>query len=328
MAGTPDYYKILGVPRNAEQDEIKKAYRKLARKHHPDAGGDEAKFKEINEAYEVLSDEKKRQIYDQYGTGNPNHIPQGWGGTGAGGYTVDFGSFGSWAEILDSIRRGEGIFGASGGFDFGGAGGGAAGGNPFAGFGGFGAYGAQPQAQKGRDLSVDLEVSFDEAFKGCEKRVTVRIPGRSEPETLTVKVPAGAVNGGRNRYKGKGAPGENGGAAGDLLITTKIAKHPLYARKGADVLMDVPVSISEAALGAKINVPTPDGKKARVTIPAGTQDGAQLKLSGKGAPKVKGTGNGDLRITVRVKVPQDLNDKQKEALEAFAEASDEKVRDW
>ena len=319
MAGTPDYYKILGVPRNAEQDEIKKAYRKLARKHHPDAGGDEAKFKEINEAYEVLSDEKKRQIYDQYGTGNPNHIPQGWGGTGAGGaYTVNFGDFGSWAEILDSIRRGEGIFGATGGFDFGG-GAAYAGGNPFVGGSPF--AGAQPRPQKGRDLSVDLEVSFDEAFKGCEKRVTVRVPGRSEPETLTVKVPAGAVNGGRSRFKGKGAPGENGGAAGDLLITTKIAKHPLYARKGADVLMDVPVSIADAALGAKIDVVTPDGKKARVTIPAGTQDGAQLKLSGKGAPKVKGTGNGDLRITVRVQVPTELNDAQKEALEAFREAS-------
>ncbi len=318
MAGTPDYYKILGVPRNAEQDEIKKAYRKLARKHHPDAGGDEAKFKEINEAYEVLSDEKKRQIYDQYGTGNPNHIPQGWGGTGAGGgYTVNFGDFGSWAEILDSIRRGEGIFGASGGFDFGG--GAYAGGNPFAGGSPF--AGAQPRPQKGRDLSVDLDVTFEEAFNGCEKRVTVRVPGRPDPETLTVKVPAGAVNGGRSRFKGKGAPGENGGAAGDLLITTKIAKHPLYARKGADVLMDVPVSIADAALGAKIDVATPDGKKARVTIPAGTQDGAQLKLSGKGAPKLKGSGTGDLRITVRVKVPTELNDAQREALEAFKEAS-------
>ncbi len=320
MAGTPDYYKILGVPRNAEQDEIKKAYRKLARKHHPDAGGDEAKFKEINEAYEVLSDEKKRQIYDQYGTGNPNHIPSGWGGTGTGGsYTVNFGDFGSWAEILESIRRGEGIFGATGGFDFGGGASAYAGGSPFVGGNPFAS--AQPRPQKGRDLSVDLDVSFEEAFNGCEKRVTVRVPGRSEPETLTVKVPAGAVNGGRSRFKGKGALGENGGAAGDLLIITKIAKHPLYARKGADVLMDVPVSIADAALGAKIDVATPDGKKARVTIPAGTQDGKQLKLSGKGAPKVKGSGNGDLRITVRVEVPTELNDAQREALEAFREAS-------
>lgn len=314
MAGTPDYYKILGVPRNAEQDEIKKAYRKLARKNHPDAGGDEEKFKQINEAYEVLSDEKKRAIYDQYGTGNPNQIPFGGGYGGSGGaYTVNFGDFGSWAEILESIRRGEGIFGA-GGFDFGG-GASPFGGNPFA--------GAQPRPQKGRDLSVDLEVTFEEAFNGCEKRVTVRVPGRSEPETLTVKIPAGAVNGGRSRFKGKGAPGEAGGAAGDLLITTRIAAHPTYSRKGADVLMEMPISIAEAALGTKINVPTPDGKKARVTVPAGTQDGTELKLSGKGAPKLKGEGNGDLRVTLRVQVPTELNDAQREALEAFVAASKE-----
>ena len=194
------------------------------------------------------------------------------------------------------------------------------GGNPFA--------GAQPRPQKGRDLSVDMDVTFDEAFHGCEKRVTVRVPGRPEPETLTVKVPAGAVNGGRSRFRGKGAPGEAGGAAGDLLITTKIAKHPLYKRKGADVLMDVPVSISEATLGAKISIPTPDGKKARVTVPAGTQDGTELKLSGKGAPKLKGEGNGDLRMKLHVKVPKELNDEAKAALEAFAEANDEEVRTW
>lgn len=319
MAGTPDYYKILGVPRNAEADEIKKAYRKLARKNHPDAGGDEEKFKEINEAYEVLSDEKKRKLYDQYGTGNPNQIPFGGGYGGAAGANP-FAGFGSWAEILESIRRGEGAFGSIE-FDFGGGGA-----NPFGGFGG--GYGgspfggaAQPRPKKGRDISVDMDVSFDEAFRGCEKRVTVRVPGRSEPETLTVKVPAGAVNGGRSRFKGKGTPGENGGAAGDLLITTRIAEHPLYTRKGADVLMDIPISIDEAALGAKITVPTPDGKKARVAVPAGTQDGTELKLSGKGAPKLKGEGNGNLRINLRVKVPTQLNEKQREALEAFREAS-------
>ena len=209
MAGTPDYYKILGVPRNAGADEIKKAYRKLARKNHPDAGGDEEKFKEINEAYEVLSDEKKRKLYDQYGTGNPNQIPFGGGYAGGGGNP--FAGFGSWAEILDSIRRGEGAFGNiefdfGGGNPFGGAGGnpyggGFAGGNPFG--GGFGGYGAaQPRPKKGRDLSVDLDVTFEEAFNGCEKRVTVRVPGRQDPETLTVKVPADAVNGGRSRFKG------------------------------------------------------------------------------------------------------------------------------
>ena len=250
MAATPDYYKTLGVPRTATADEIKKAFRKLARTHHPDAGGDEAKFKELNEAYEVLSDDKKRKLYDQYGTANENQIPQGWGGGsvnvedifgGAGG------GFGSWADILESIRHGEGAFGTD--WDF----------NDMSGFGG----GRQPRPRKGQDMNVTLNVTFDEAFKGAEKRVTVRVPGRGESETLTVKIPAGAVDGGRLRFKGKGGPGENGGAAGDLLITTKIDPHPYYTRKGADVLMDVPVSVAEAALGASVVVPAPDGTKAR-----------------------------------------------------------------
>uniref|UniRef100_A0A7C9NUS0 J domain-containing protein n=1 Tax=Muribaculaceae bacterium Z82 TaxID=2304548 RepID=A0A7C9NUS0_9BACT len=311
MAATPDYYQILGVPRTATAAEIKKAFRKLARTHHPDAGGDEAKFKEINEAYEVLSDDKKRELYDQYGTANENQIPpQGWGGA------VDFGDifggagggagFGGWADILESIRHGEGAFG--GNWDFG--------------------QGRTPRPQKGQDMNVTLNITFDEAFNGAEKRVTVRVPGRQESETLTVKIPAGAVDGGRMRFKGKGAPGANGGEDGDLLIVTKIDEDGLYRRKGADVLMDVPVSFAEAALGAKVTVPTPDGKKVRVTIPAGTQDDTVLTVRGKGAPKVKGEGSGDLKITVKVKVPTQLSDAQTEALKAFMEASDESVRSW
>ncbi len=358
MAATPDYYQILGVPRTATAAEIKKAFRKLARTHHPDAGGDEAKFKEINEAYEVLSDDKKRELYDQYGTANENQIPpQGWGGA------VDFGDifggagggagFGGWADILESIRHGEGAFG--GNWDFG--------------------QGRTPRPQKGQDMNVTLNITFDEAFNGAEKRVTVRVPGRQESETLTVKIPAGAVDGGRMRFKGKGALGANGGEDGDLLIVTKIDEGGLYRRKGADVLMDVPVSFAEAALGAKVTVPTPDGKKdllivtkidegglyrrkgadvlmdvpvsfaeaalgakvtvptpdgkkVRVTIPAGTQDDTVLTVRGKGAPKVKGEGSGDLKIAVKVKVPTQLSDAQTEALKAFMEASDESVRSW
>ena len=208
MAATPDYYKTLGVPRTATADEIKKAYRKLARKHHPDAGGDEGKFKEINEAYEVLSDDKKRKLYDQYGTANENHIPQGWGG--------------------GSVNVGD-IF---------------------------------------------------------------------------------------------------GGAAGDLLITTKIEPHPYYTRKGADVLMDVPVSVAEAALGASVVVPAPDGTKVRVKVPKGTQDDTVLSVKGKGAPQVKGAGSGDLKITVKVVVPTELNEGQKKAMEDFLAATTAEVRSW
>ena len=309
---TPDYYKTLGVPRSATEEEIKKAYRKLARKNHPDAGGDEEKFKEINEAYEVLSDQKKRKLYDEYGTANENQIPFNWGGGGGGqAYTVNMDGFGSWADILESIRRGEGAFGTD--WDFGG-------------FGGFNQRGPVPR--KGRDTNVTMQVSFDEAFNGCEKRVSVRTPGKKDAETLDVKVPAGAVDGGRIRIKGHGEPGEAGGANGDLLITTKIQPHALYTREGADVLMDMPVSIDEAALGATVEVPTPDGKKARVKVPAGSQDGTKLMLRGKGAPRVKGEGKGDLHLTVRVKVPAELTDEQRAALEAYAAATTTQVRTW
>lgn len=314
MAAAPDYYKILGVPRTATADEIKKAFRKKARTAHPDAGGNEEEFKQINEAYEVLSDDKKRKLYDQYGTASENQIPHGWGGVnvedifGQGGA----GGFGSWADILESIRRGEGAFGTN--WDFG----------NMSGFGGSRA----PRPRKGQDMNVTLNVTFDEAFRGTEKRVTVRVPGRSESQTLTVKVPAGAVEGGRLRFRGKGAAGEAGGEAGDLLITTHIEPHPHYSREGADVVMDVPVSIAEAALGASVVVPAPDGTKVRVKIPAGTQDGAKLTIRGKGAPKVKGSGTGDLRIVVKVEVPRTLNDKQKKAMEDFMAATTEEVRTW
>lgn len=311
---TPDYYKALGVPRNATADEIKKAYRKLARKHHPDAGGDESKFKEINEAYEVLSDEKKRDLYDQYGTANGNHIPQGWAG-GQGGNPFGGEGFGGWADILESIRRGEGAFGTE--WNFGDLGG----------FGGFGGNG-QPRPQRGQDMNVTLSVGFDEAFNGTEKRVSVRVPGKTDKETLTVKVPAGAVDGGRLRFKGKGGLGANGGANGDLLITTKIEAHPYYSRQGADVYVELPVTVAEAALGASIVVPAPDGTKVRVKVPAGTQDGTVLTIKGKGAPKVKGEGHGDLKIKVGVVVPKVMNDEQKEAMEAYLAATKDDIRSW
>lgn len=326
MAATPDYYKTLGVSRTATADEIKKAFRKLARTHHPDAGGDEARFKEINEAYEVLSDDKKRQLYDQYGTANENQIPHGWG-AGATSVADMFGGS-SWADILESIRRGDGAFGNAGNWGFGDFG------------GGFGQQRA-PRATRGQDTNVTLPVSFEEAFTGAEKRVTVRVPGRADKETLSVKIPAGAVDGGRLRFKGKGAPGENGGAAGDLLITTKIEPHAYYAREGADVRIDVPVTVAEAALGASVVIPAPDGSKVRVKVPQGTQDGAVLTIKGKGAPRLKGARSGsgtgagtgaaagDLKIRIDVRIPERLSDEQRRALEAFAAATTvEDIRPW
>lgn len=327
MAATPDYYGILGVDRTATADEIKKAFRKLAMKHHPDAGGDESRFKEINEAYEVLSDEKKRSLYDQYGTANEHQIPQGWGdgtytysdfggGSGFGGFS-GFGGNGAsggfsgftdmnWADILESIRHGEGAFGTN--WDFGGAHGG---------------------SRRGQDMNVTLSVTFDEAFRGTEKRVTVRIPGKSESDTLTVKVPAGAVDGGRLRFKGRGGLGEDGGEAGDLLITTKIEPHPYYERDKANVIVKTPITIAEAALGSSIVVPAPDGTKVRVKVPAGSQDGAVLTIKGKGAPDIKAKGKtGDLLIKLSVQIPSILNEGQREALEAYRSATTEQVRPW
>ncbi len=325
MASTPDYYKTLGVPRTASQSEIKKAFRKLARTHHPDAGGDEAKFKEINEAYEVLSDEKKRELYDTYGTANENQIPYGGagggfnyedifgGGFGGGGgqtytYTTDGGGFGGmdWADILNSIRHGEGAFGSDWDFNV-------------------------NRAQRGQDMNVTLDVTFDEAFNGANKRVTVRIPGKAEADTIDVKIPAGARDGGRLRYKGKGGLGDNGGEAGDLLITTHIVDHPYYKRDKADVLMELPINVAQAALGCSIVVPTPDGSKIRLKVPAGTQDGKVLSVKGKGARDVKNKKSetyGDLKVKIKVETPTDMNEGQKKAMEEFLAATPEAVRPW
>ena len=310
MPAKPDYYKTLGVSKNATADEIKKAFRKKARENHPDAGGDEEKFKDINEAYEVLSDEKKRKIYDQYGTADQNQIPFSWGNGAGGSVNINledlFGGSGGWADILERLRNGEGAFGTE--WDFGNMGGGYA-------------YGGQPRPRKGRDTTVNLKVTFDEAFRGTTKRVTVRIPGRADATTLDVKVPPGANDGDRQRFRGQGVPGQGGGAAGDLIITTQIEPHPVFSRKGSDVLTTAHVDMAQAALGTSIVVDAPDGSKMRVKVPAGTQSGAVLSLKGKGAPRVKGAGSGDLKVTLDIPVPTNLNEGQRKALEAFIAAS-------
>lgn len=344
MASTPDYYKILGVAKDATTDQIKKAYRKLARDNHPDAGGDEERFKDINEAYEVLSDTKKRNLYDQYGTANENQIPRGWGGAGVGDIGDIFSGFGSWSDILESIRKGEGAFGTN--WDFqsgtGGAGGaGFAGGIP--GFGGFGGFGGTQQAAggcggscgggscgptKGKDVTVKLKMSFEEAFKGTEKTISVRIQGQPEKQQLTVKIPAGAVDGARLRFKGKGAAGSGGN--GDLLVELEMRPHKYFKRNGADVILDAPISPAEAALGASIIVPTPEGSKVRIKVPAGSGNDTELLVKGKGAPKAgkNASGNGDLRIHLHISLPDVLNEGQRKAMEDYLAATTEEPRTW
>ncbi len=309
MVTEKDYYKVLGVKDDASTDEIKKAFKKLARKHHPDAGGDETRFKDISEAYDVLSDKDKRTEYDTFrkygaygGAGGGGGSPFNWGGgggaAGAGaGYwrnVGDFGDMGNLGDIFSRIRHGEGAFGTDWNFP--------------------------GQAVKGREVQVTLNVSFEEAFNGVEKTVTIRRDGQSQK--LEVKVPAGATDGGKLRYKGKGGVGKNGGANGDLLIVTAIKPHELYSRKGADVVMDLPISMVEATLGAQIVVPTPDGSKVKLRVPAGAQKGKTLVVGGKGAKKIKGDGFGDLKVQIKLIVAEQLNEKQRAALEAFAEASD------
>jgi curved DNA-binding protein len=309
VAAEKNYYEVLGVKKAASTDEIKKAFKKLARKHHPDAGGDEAKFKEISEAYETLSDTQRREEYDamlKYGAFSPGSSASrgggfgGGAGAGGGWRTVingaDIGGLGGIGDIFSRMAHGEGAFGT--GWDFGGQ-----------------------RATKGRELQVTLEVSFEEAFFGAQKRVTIR-PGDGGERQMDVKVPAGAVEGGKLRYKGKGFEGTNGGERGDLVIVTAIKKHPLYARKGADVLLDLPIGVAEAALGAQIVLPAPDGSKVKLRVPAQTGDGKVFVITGKGAPRVKGKGSGDLKVRVRISLPTELNEGQTAALEAFAAASD------
>ncbi len=344
MATTPDYYKTLGVERNATPEQIKKAYRKLARENHPDAGGDEEKFKDINEAYEVLGDEKKRELYDQYGSASGNPYAGGTGFSGFENIGDMFSGFGSWSEILESIRKGEGAFGTNWDFSQGGK---TAGGGDFSGFssipgfGGFGGFGgAQPSGgscgsgscrgaatpEKGKDITVTLKISFQEAFAGAEKKVSLRTSVSQEKQQMVVKIPAGTTDGKRLRYRGKGMPGPDGN--GDLLVTLAIEPHPYFERDQADVIVNTPISPAEAALGASVVVPTPDGAKVRVKVPAGSQTGQELLVKGRGAPRMKGEGRGNLRIRLAITLPAELNDGQRKAMEDYMNATNEELRQW
>ncbi|WP_028263544.1 DnaJ C-terminal domain-containing protein [Atopobium fossor] len=290
MAKQKTYYDVLGVKKNATQDEIKKAFRSLARTYHPDAGGDEKKFKEISEAYDTLSDEHKRREYDQ--------ILSFGGIPGGGNYRSYAGGNGAgvnWADFINNAG------GSMGGFDFS---------SIF--------NGAVNRPQKGSDLSLTVEVSFDEALEGTTRKVTYRVPSTGEQQSLTVKVPAGAVHGGKLRFKGRGEFGRNGGTRGDLVVTTNIIEHPVFKRDGADVRMELPISMYEAALGCVVEVPTPQHSTVSIKIPAGTQDGKKMRLRDLGAPNVKRKGTrGALYVEIRVKVPTHLSEKERTELEAL-----------
>jgi len=361
-----DYYEILDVPRTADADALKKAFRKKAMDFHPDRNpGDkaaEAKFKEVNEAYEVLRDEQKRAAYDRFGhaafqQGGPAG-PGGPGGPGGHGAEFNFGS--GFADIFDNI------FGDMMGDRRGG--------------------GRQQQA-RGSDLRFNMEVTLEEAFAG--KKTNIRVPtsagcetckgtggeGGAKPvpcptcqgrgrvrsqqgfftvertcancqgqgqiianpcktcggsgrvrkeKTLSVNVPAGVEDGTRIRLAGEGEAGMRGAPAGDLYIFISVAPHELFQRDGANIHCGVPVPMTIAALGGAIEVPCVDGTRARVNIPAGTQTGDQFRLREKGMTVLRAKNRGDMFIEVAVETPQNLNKRQKELLEEFAKASNEK----
>lgn len=358
-----DYYEVLGVSRGASEDEIKKAYKKMARKYHPDLNpGDktaEEKFKEVNEAYEVLSDADKKARYDQYGHAgvDPNFGAGGFGGGFDGSF--DFGDLGD-------------IFGSFFGGGFGGG------------------RRTNPNApQRGESIRMSIAISFEEAAFGCEKAVTVEryetcdtchgngcAPGTSpevcpdchgtgtvqvrrqtpmgvfatsspcpkcggkgriihqpckdcrgsgmvrKKKTIQASIPAGIDNGQTISIRGQGNAGKNGGPAGDLLITITVRPHELFRREGTSVLCEAPITFTQAVLGAELEIPTIDGK-VKYTLPEGTHSGTTFRLKGKGIPSINGRGRGDQYVTVYIETPKNLNKEQKEALKKFAETMGE-----
>ena len=376
MAGKRDYYEVLGVNKNATDDELKKAYRKMAKKYHPDANPDnkaeaEAKFKEVNEAYETLSDPQKRRMYDQFGPDGP----QGFGGGqgpfgGQGGYYSyngsgfdGFGDFGDLGDIFSSF------FG-----------------------GGFGSKSSRRNngPKKGADINLRMDISFEDAFLGVEKEIVITRsekcdtcngtgakPGttvtkcptcngtgqvkqvqntilgqmqttrtcsachgtgeiikepcyncrgkgtiRKQPK-IKVKIPAGIDDGQTVVLRGEGEPGEKGGPKGDLYITIGIKKHSIYTRKGNNVLCEVPITITQATLGAELEIPMVDGNKEKYKIPEGTQTGAKFTIRNKGFKTINSSVQGDFIFTVTVKTPKHLSKEQRDLFMQLAKTMNE-----
>ena len=376
MAEKRDYYEVLGVNKNATDDEIKKAYRKLAKKYHPDANPDnkeaaEAKFKEVNEAYENLSDPQKRKMYDQFGHGGP----QGFGGQGGpfgqGGYYSysssgfdGFSDFGDLGDIFSSF--------------FGG------------GFGGRNSQNRRNGPSKGADLNVRMEITFEQAFSGVEKEIVITRdeecthchgtgakPGtspikcptchgtgqvtqvqntilgqmqttrtcsachgtgeiinepceychgkgtvRKQPK-IKVKIPAGIDDNQTVVLRGEGEPGKKGGAKGDLYITVKVKNHSVFTRKGNNVLCEIPITITQASLGAELEIPMVDGSKEKYKIPEGTQTGSKFNIRNRGFRSINSNSIGDFIFTVIVQTPKRLSKEQRDLLTQLAKTMNE-----
>jgi molecular chaperone DnaJ len=363
MATKRDYYEVLGISKGADEAEIKKAFRNLAKQHHPDVNQgnkeSEAKFKEINEAYEVLSDKDKKAKYDQFGHAGVDS--NGFGGAGAGGFG---GGFGGFEDIFDI----------------------------FSNLGGYGSSGrSKTGPRQGADLKYEVEIDFKEAAFGVKKEINITrneafaeckgsgaktgsavetckkcggsgevryaqntVFGRvvnvrpcddchgegkiiKEPcpkcigrgtvrknKKITIEIPAGVDNGSVMPLRGEGEPGEKGGPSGDLYIYFRVKPHSLFKRDGINIFCELPISFVQATMGAEISVPTLE-EKEMFEIPEGTQTGATFKLKGQGIPSLRGKARGDLYFTVKVETPRKLSDKQKEALKHFADSMGEEI---
>ncbi|MGV6852415.1 MAG: DnaJ C-terminal domain-containing protein [bacterium] len=288
-----DYYKLLGVERSASKAEIKKAYRKLARKYHPDVSKEkdaEARFKEIGEAYEVLKDKEKRASYDQLGAnwkaGQDFNPPPGWGGSAGGGFNGGGGAS-SFSDFFESM--------------FGG--------------GQFNQGGRRPEfRQKGQDQSARIEIDLEDSFHGVSKSITLGQP-QGGSRTLSVKIPKGVKPGQKIRLGGQGMPGAGGGPDGDLLLEIQFRKHPKYRLEDKDIHMDLPISPWEAALGAKVTVPTLTGNIG-LKVPEGSQSGRKMRLKGRGLP---GKPDGDFYVHLKTMVPPAQSDEDKEFYNKMAD---------
>jgi curved DNA-binding protein len=302
-----DYYETLGVPKTATEDEIRKAFRKLARKYHPDVNKDKAtaeeKFKQLNEAYEVLGDPEKRKKYDELGAnwnqpGGGFQPPPGWGAQPGGGFRRHGGGDGGGIEFE---------FGGTGFSDFFEA---FFGGGRQAGFGGAG-FGQRPRgAERGSDVEADIMVTLEEALHGSKRTISLRRGNSNKIETYQVKIPKGVHEGQRIRLAGQGEAGAAGGSSGDLFLRVRLARHPDFAIEGADLIHEAKLPPWQAALGGEINVPTLEGQ-ARLKVPAGTQSGQRFRLRGHGLTTSAGV-RGDLMVEAQIQIPKKLTDRERE----------------
>lgn len=316
-----DYYKILGVARDASDEDIKKAFRRLARLYHPDVAKDkkgaEAKFKEINEAHEVLSDPEKRRKYDtlgadwdQAGAGRPPPGPgRGWGGGAEAGEEFQFGGTGFSDFFERFFSRGRSNGDRDDGLR--------------------GRRGRRPAqepeyAERGGDIEGDLLVTLHESLHGSMRSISLRrtdpYTGETETETFKVRIPPGAQEGRRIRVPGKGSPGAGGGPAGDLYLRVRLEAHPDLRVKGADLFHDLELAPWEAVLGSRVEVPTLSGT-IKVTIPPGTNSGRQLRVRGQGLPRGGEGERGDFYVVANVQVPESVTTEEREAWEKLAQVS-------